>query len=346
MTDRPILVRVPATVGNFAGSGPGAALALEASMNVKVTPRMDGQLRMRYFGENGDRVPRDNSNLIVQAMRSALSARQRRFTGASIEVYNSIPIGVGLGASAAAVWAGLIAANCLFDLHIDEQLLFALAAGLEPRKDNVHAAWLGGLVVLTGPGGTYDSVTVPEPLELGIVVPDIGEESKPLQVPCRRKPYSGGARSDSIERAAAVAKFLSEGGRIAALRIQSATPQTSRVVIPVLDEVLRVSAPGTLFICGSGPAVGVLGEPGACQGIEAVRDYLSGRGIPSRALELRSSSSGAHDWNSMYHLEPYFDAEPLRAVAAACWEGPQLRNADVASRSGRDPASCWAEPRA
>ena len=113
MKSRSILVKVSATVGNFAGAMNSAALALDALLNVKIIPRADGHVSIRYFGENDDRVPRDRANLIVRAMEAALHLKGFEFTGADFEIYSSIPVGVGLGSSTAAVLAGLIAVDRL-----------------------------------------------------------------------------------------------------------------------------------------------------------------------------------------------------------------------------------------
>jgi homoserine kinase len=316
----PILVRVPATLGHLAGSDAGAALALDASMNVKVTPRRDRQVRVRYFGENGDRVPRDHSNLIVQAMRCALSARQEPFMGAGIEVYSSIPIGMGFGASAAAVWAGLIAANLLFGLCLDEKLLFALGATLESRKDNLHAAWFGGLAVLTGTGEAYRTAFVPDGLELAIVLPMAVEDVNSGQAPFPAARHGTAVRADSLWRAAALEKFLAQGWCAESLGIEADIPEAFEVSVPGLDEALRVRTPGLLgtFACGSGPGVAIVSKNGFSQTIEAVCHCFSRRGIRSRVLEIRCSPLGARDWNSMYSLERKLKVEPLSAVAAVC----------------------------
>jgi homoserine kinase len=324
---RPILVRVPATLGNLAGSDAGAALALDASMNVKVTPRTDRQVRVRYFGENGDSVPRDHSNLIVQAMRSALLARQKPFMGAVIEVYSSIPIGVGFGASAAAVWAGLIAANSLFDLCLDETLLFALGATLEARGDNLHAAWFGGLTVLSGIGETYRTAFVPDGLELAIVLPTIMKEEVRLRQDAFRGARHGATgRADSMLRAAAVEKFLAQGLSADSLGAEAEIPESLGVRVPGLDEALRVRTPGLLgtFACGSGPGVAIVNRNEFSESVEAVCHCFSRRGIQSRVLEVRCSALGARDWNSMYSLERKTRVEPLGAFAAASKDGHSL----------------------
>src|SRR6266567_9074508 len=103
---RSVSVRVPATVGNFGGAANCGAVALESSLNLKVTLREDAHLGIRYFGEDGERVPRDGSNLVVRAMESAIATKAVAFPGADFEIYSSVPVGVGFGSSAAATLAG------------------------------------------------------------------------------------------------------------------------------------------------------------------------------------------------------------------------------------------------
>ena len=139
-----VSVRVPATVGNFAFDGILGALALEASLNVKVNLRTDAHVGIRYFGDDGERVPRDRSNLVVRAMQLALSRAGLRFPGGDFEIYSNIPVGVGFGSSAAATLAGIIAADRLFRLGLHEDAIFELANLCESKNENVRAAWFGG----------------------------------------------------------------------------------------------------------------------------------------------------------------------------------------------------------
>src|SRR5438067_13322333 len=84
-------IRIPGTVGNFAGAMGCGALALDASMNVKVTLRLDGEVAVRYFGEDGERVPRDHTNLVVRAMQSLLERQSRHCSGADFAFYSTVP---------------------------------------------------------------------------------------------------------------------------------------------------------------------------------------------------------------------------------------------------------------
>ena len=256
MTQRTAQVRVPATVGNFGGVAT-ATVALDAPLNVKVTPRQDGHVHIRYFGENGERVPRDRSNLVVRAMESALGSKGLEFAGADLEIYSSVPVGVGLGSSAAAVLAGLIAADRLYHLGLEEKLVFELAAIHEPRSENVRAAWFGGLASIAGGEASEPgSRRIAEDFVIEVVIP----ESKRLDMP-----------------------FAS----------------TQDKDVPGLREALNIRVPGvSVFLCGSGPAVGIVDAELRSGAAKAVADCFARGGIVSRSIEFRLSGSGAREWNT------------------------------------------------
>ena len=267
MIDRSVLIRVPATVGNFGGAASGAALALEASLNVRANTRRDGRVGIRYFGENGERVPRDSSNLAVRAMRSALESGGLPFLGVDMEMYGSAPVAVGLGSSTAAVWAGLLAADRLYRLGLDEKTLFELAGRLEPRKDNLRAAWAGGFVARVEEQGShaYRSTPAPEGLVLKVVVPQIGT---PPGRQLRERPEP--------------------------------TPSAQERTVPGLEEALGIKAPGlqAIFVCGSGPAVGVLGEETAAGCVaHLASECFAAHGVASSIAEYRPTNVGAQGLN-------------------------------------------------
>jgi homoserine kinase len=132
------VVRVPASSANL---GPGfdvlaAALALHLELEVRETGT---------FAVHTDLdVPRDReSNLVVRAFERLHPADRFEFT-----IGSGIPLSGGLGSSAAAVVAGLLAADHLFELDAD---VLGLATELEGHPDNVAAALHGGFVVCDGP---------------------------------------------------------------------------------------------------------------------------------------------------------------------------------------------------
>ncbi len=302
MATQSLLVRVPATVGNFGGALDCSALALDSTLNVKVTPRIDGRVGIRYFGENGERVPRDRSNLVVRAMESALRSKGIEFAGADFEIYSSIPVAVGLGASTAAVLAGLIAADQLFRLKLGEKAIFSLADGLEDRHDNLRAAWLGGFVACTEQeaGLIYQRTEVPGDFTLHVVAP----QTTLRKVAAGRKPgkqEAGSQRSEHMSRASAIGGFFAGPGSGRGARLPEPLTPAGGKDVPGLAEALKVRVPGVLsiFVCGSGPAVGILAQGDATPAVSAVRECFARYDVASLAGEFRPTNAGARDGNAV-----------------------------------------------
>jgi homoserine kinase len=302
MSPRSVLVKVPATVGNFAGAMNCAALALDAMFNVKVTPRLDGRVGIRYFGENGDRIPRDRRNLVVRAMEAALHLKGLEFTGADFEVYSSVPVGVGLGSSTAAALAGLIAADRLYSLGLNEKTLFELARIYESRLDNLHAAWHGGFVACAGEFSPLKlrRTIVPSEFVLSVVTP----EPEPRAVAVLDWTVADAPHEDEtphLERARALAELFARPGRYAPPAFESARPPSARKVVAGLENALKVNSEGVMgvFVCGSGPGVGILSRQNADEAIRAVRQCFFDAGVASTSGSFRPINVGARALNAV-----------------------------------------------
>jgi homoserine kinase len=161
------LVRVPASSANL---GPGFdVLAAALSLHLEVEVEETGEFEVVA---DGLPVPVDRSNLCVRAFELLRPADGLRF-----EIRSEIPIAAGLGSSAAAIVAGLAAADHLYELDRSREELLRLAAELEGHPDNVAAALFGGIVVC-GSGADGPVVTrldPPEGVEALAVIVD-GEE--------------------------------------------------------------------------------------------------------------------------------------------------------------------------
>jgi len=141
VTARRRLVRVPASSANL---GPGydamaAAVALHLDLEVEETGEFS-------FDPGGLDVSTGRDNLIVRAFESLRPA-----DGIAFRLNSEIPLARGLGSSAAAIVAGLFAADHLFELAISREEMLVRASELEGHPDNVAAAIYGGFVVC-GPG--------------------------------------------------------------------------------------------------------------------------------------------------------------------------------------------------
>lgn len=143
-----LVVSAPATSANLGPGFDALAVALDLS-NAVVVRRRSGPLEVRVTGEGAGEVPEDETNLVCRAMRMGLAS----LDGLEIECRNRIPLGRGLGSSAATVCAGLVAANALGGLRWSPADLLARAAEVEGHADNAAACLEGGMVVVRpGPG--------------------------------------------------------------------------------------------------------------------------------------------------------------------------------------------------
>ena len=164
MTTRRRLVQVPATSANL---GPGydvmaAALSFYLELEVMET----GEFSVSCDGVG---LPTGRDNLVVRAFESLHSA-----DGISFRIGDGIPLSRGLGSSAAAIVAGLVAADHLFELGLEKAELLERAAAIEGHPDNVAAALFGGFVICdrgTNGGARATRLDPPEGLEALLVIP-------------------------------------------------------------------------------------------------------------------------------------------------------------------------------
>lgn len=154
----PVRVRVPATSANLGPAFDCAGLALTL-YDVVVVRVADSGLVVDIAGEGSKDLPRDKRHLVVKSLRAAFDALGGQPRGLEIVCANRIPQSRGLGSSAAAIVAAVIAARALVlggeDL-LDGDAALQLAARLEGHPDNVAAALRGGLVLSwVGPDGVH-----------------------------------------------------------------------------------------------------------------------------------------------------------------------------------------------
>jgi homoserine kinase len=251
MTVRRRLVKVPATSANL---GPGydvlaAALALHLELEVEET----GSFKVEAEGLD---VPLDRSNLCVRAFESLRSA-----DGITFRIKSEIPLAAGLGSSAAAIVAGLLAADHLYELAQEPEDVLGRAAEIEGHPDNVAAALYGGFVVCAIDDGTLTATRLdpPEGVEAVVVVPGYQvptEEARkaiPEQVPLADAVANISAASElvlGIQRS-----DLTLIGRGLADRLhQPYRAPLYRRSMEIVQEAPRMGAIGAT-ISGAGPTV-------------------------------------------------------------------------------------------
>ena len=137
-------VRVPATSANL---GPGydsfgLALALYDVFDAEPAESW----RIEIVGEGEDTLSDGEDNEVVRAMKRVFA--EVGYSGAAIvRCDNGIPVGRGLGSSAAAIVGGLLLGDIIAGAKLTSERIFELASELEGHPDNVAAAIFGGFTM-------------------------------------------------------------------------------------------------------------------------------------------------------------------------------------------------------
>jgi homoserine kinase len=157
-----VRLRVPATSANLGPAFDAAGLALSLYDEVEVRTGAAGCV-VEVVGEGADELPRDDAHLVLRAVRAGLEAAGVSQPGLAMAATNRIPHGRGLGSSAAATVAGLVAARELARTvgqasALADDALLGIATTFEGHADNVGATLHGGLTLVWAQAGTQGSV--------------------------------------------------------------------------------------------------------------------------------------------------------------------------------------------
>jgi homoserine kinase len=289
-------LRVPASSANL---GPGFdALGMALGIYLTCRFRESDRLSIKASGRDAKCISLGEDNLIWQ---TALAVA--RDTGGTIplielEIENDIPIGKGLGSSAAALTAGVVIADVLLDLKWKPLRVLDEAARIEGHPDNVAACVLGSIVASAiDSGGVARAVrlNLPERYGVAVVVPDFDlPTSKARSVlPAF---YSKEDTIFNVQRSALLIAALATGTTSAfpaALEDRLHQPYRAALV-PGLDEITKLRAPGLLgcALSGAGPSVLVFFERGYEEVCDLVRQIFALHGHESQVLQAHITDHG------------------------------------------------------
>ena len=199
-------------------------------------------------------------NLIWQTALSVAQAHRMTMPPIELHIQNEIPLGKGMGSSAAALTAGVVIADELLELGWKPLRILDEAARLEGHPDNVAPCTLGSIVASAiDSGGVTRAVRLPLPksFDLAIVVPDFDLPTSKA----RAVLPSGYSREDAVfnvQRAALLIAALATGTTsVFPAAIEDRFHQPYReALVPGLHEILRLRAPGLLgcALSGAGPS--------------------------------------------------------------------------------------------
>ena len=291
-----ITVKVPATSANLGPGFDALGLALDL-WNVSTFEPAD-DFTVYVEGEGKGRVSQGRNNLII---RAALRLAEHAGTGLSpfiVRCTNRIPIGSGLGSSAAATLTGLLAANALTGSALSQEDILVLASEIEGHPDNIAPALLGGLIVSTqGQGKVIVRKLPTAPLYITVVVPDFrfptrqARKALPHQVKMKDAVHN-------ISRAVLVTEAFRTGDlSLLGEAMNDALHQPYRLpLIPGAKAAMRAAqAEGAaVALSGAGPSLIAFSSIAEAGPGEAMKRAFKNAGLHARIFPLKISEKGAH----------------------------------------------------
>lgn len=289
-------LRVPASSANL---GPGFdALGLALGVYLTCRFRRSESLVIRAEGRDSAQIPTGADNLIWQTTVAVAKSLGMAVPPIELEIRNDIPIGKGMGSSAAALTAGVVIADHLLDLHWKPPRILDEAARLEGHPDNVAPCTLGSIVASAiDSGGVTRSIRLdlPKRFGIGVVVPDFDLPTS-LARSVLPDSYSRQDAVFNVQRASLLIAALATGSTWAfPAALEDRFHQPYRVpLVPGLDEILKLRAPGLLgcVLSGAGPSILVFYEQGNESVCDLVRQIFRMHGHESEILFANIADHG------------------------------------------------------
>ncbi|HEY4690728.1 MAG TPA: homoserine kinase [Anaerolineae bacterium] len=291
-----IRVLVPASTANL---GPGfdcLGLALGLHNTVEMTA-LDAGFELAIEGEGANRLRTDRGNLVMRAADALWDRAGHKPGGLRVKCINGVPLGSGLGSSAAAAVGGLAAANALIGSPLSKMELLKLAHAIEGHPDNAAAALFGGLTIVSAGDDDVmiDRLDVP-PLTVVIALPDVrlsthdARKALPRSVPLTHAVFN-------IGRALLVARALNTGDYDLLKRAMDDRLHQPyrRKLIPGFDaaeQAAREAGAAAVALSGAGPSLAAFAPDRHEEIAQAMKVAFESRGIACRTFVLPADREG------------------------------------------------------
>jgi homoserine kinase len=272
-------VRVPASSANLGPGFDALGLAFGLYLTCRFAPA--NTLLITAHGRDAGEISTGSDNFIWQTALRVAADLGRELPPVALEIDNDIPLGKGLGSSAAALTAGVVIADRMLGLGWPITRILDEAARLEGHPDNVAACVLGSIVASAIDGhGIARAVRLEIPVRFGVavVVPDFVLPTKEARAALPDS-YSKADCIFNVQRSSLLIAALATGNVSAfpaALEDRLHQPYRAKLV-PGLEEMLKLRAPGLLgcALSGAGPSILVFFERGNEEVCDLIRQIFA-----------------------------------------------------------------------
>lgn len=293
-----VRVRAPASSANLGSAFDAAAVAL-ALFN-EVSAELTDHDSVTVSGEGEDVLQAGAPNLIVQALDRFAAETGWRRPALALRLVNRIPLGRGLGSSAASIAAGLRLGEALSGNQLPRQQSLSLAAAIEGHGDNTTAALLGGFTVAVQGAGGLEALRLETPLELRLVVfvPDYAVSTAAARAALPSHVPRGDAVFN-LGRAALLAGAVASGNlALLGVAMEDRLHQPYRLPLyramqPILAAARASGAYGAA-VSGAGPSAAAPAHATQAESVAAAMTAAAQEhGVGGRALVLAVDGRGA-----------------------------------------------------
>lgn len=290
MSATAITVRVPATSANLGAGFDCLGLALDLFASITVT-----------FG-GPEPAPTDDvgEKMVLTAVKQTYLRMGREMPPVRARYNVAIPLGRGLGASAVARVAGVVAANEFEGRPLTEEQALTVASDLEGHGDNACPAMFGGMQVCVSERGSYlrADCAYPANVEMAILIPD---HAMPTREARKALPDSY-SKADAVHNTGRAALFVAAmaAGRVdlldAATDDRIHQRQRASIFPPMFDVFAAAKGAGAhaAWLSGAGSSIAAICPAGHGREVaQAMFDTLYAANMTGRSLVTHIAREGA-----------------------------------------------------
>ncbi len=300
-------VFAPATVANMVCGFDVLGFALDKPGDEVRIRKVDkpGVHLVEVIGDDG-RLPREPTrNTVSASVLTYLQHVGRTDIGVEMELHKQMPIGSGLGSSAASTVAGLFAINTLLGSPLSQRELLPFAVQGEElacghgHADNVAPALMGGITLIRG-YAPLDVVNLPVPPSLfaSVVFPHVDVPTRDARQMIRTKVALKDAVTQWGNIAGLVAGLFSNDYDLIGRSMHDVIIEPTRaILIPEFYEMRRLAMESGALgfgISGSGPSVFAFAqsEETASEITAAIQTLLNRQDIDSNGYVSGINTTG------------------------------------------------------
>lgn len=292
-------VEVPATTANLGPGFDGLGMALNLCNVFTISAKTAGANTI--VGSGTCREIRGGSNIFFSAMRRVARHVKRAAPKVDVEVFGRVRVARGLGSSATAIVAGVMAADHLLGSSLSDGELLNLAAAEEGHPDNVAPALLGALTAsaIVGRKVVVHRCKAHRSWRLAMLIPSYAVPTEkarraiPERIPHRDAVFN-------LTRVPLVIEALTSGdAEMLALVLEDRLHEPYRKSLIESYEAIRKAATRTgataVYLSGAGPTMAAIcvDEETARRACEAMRSAAARRSGDSEAIVLKPRAKGA-----------------------------------------------------